>query len=130
MSFDPMAAVVDWLDAYRSGDLESILGLYSDIATIDCGCGGATTINGRDALRAYWEQRLRDSPAADLDDLQPARDGVAITYSATAPTSALTLNLMLPGRSPSRNAAHRIRGHSMGRATGGKNQYPSLRHTR
>jgi hypothetical protein len=106
MSFDPMAAVVDWLDAYRSGDLESILGLYSDIATIDCGCGGATTINGRDALRAYWEQRLRDSPAADLDDLQPARDGVAVTYSAAAPASALTLNLMLPGRSPSRSAAH------------------------
>ena len=80
MSFDPMAAVVDWLDAYRSGDLESILGLYSDIATVECGCGGATTINGREALRAYWEQRLRDYPAADLDDLQPARDGVAVTY--------------------------------------------------
>jgi ketosteroid isomerase-like protein len=80
MSFDPMAAVVDWLDAYRSGDLESILGLYSDIATIDCGCGGAATINGREALRAYWEQRLKDSAAASLDDLQPARDGVAVTY--------------------------------------------------
>jgi hypothetical protein len=80
MSFDPMAAVVDWLDAYRSGDLESILGLYADAATIECGCGGATTINGREALRAYWEQRLRDSPAADLDNLEPARDGVAVTY--------------------------------------------------
>ncbi|MGM5026283.1 nuclear transport factor 2 family protein [Tardiphaga sp. 862_B3_N4_1] len=80
MSFDPMAAVVDWLDAYRSGDLESILGLYSDIATIECGCGGAATINGREALRAYWEQRLRDAPAVELENLQPARDGIAITY--------------------------------------------------
>ena len=79
MSFDPMATVVDWLDAYRSGDLESILGLYSDIATIEYGCG-ATTINGREALRAYWEQRLRDYPAADLDDLQSAQDAVAVTY--------------------------------------------------
>jgi ketosteroid isomerase-like protein len=75
-----MAAVIDWLDAYRSGDLEGILGLYADSATIECGCAGATTINGREALRAYWEQRLRDSPAEDLDDLEPARDGVAVTY--------------------------------------------------
>jgi ketosteroid isomerase-like protein len=80
MSFDPMAAVVDWLDAYRSGDLETVLGLYADTATIECGCGGTTTINGREALRAYWEQRLRDHPAADLDDLQPARDAIAVTY--------------------------------------------------
>lgn len=105
MSFDPMAAAVDWLDAYRSGDLETILGLYSDIATIECGCGGATTINGREALRVYWERRLRDYPAADLDDLQPAREGAAVTYAA-APASALTSNLMLRGRSSSRSADH------------------------
>jgi hypothetical protein len=82
MSFDPMATVVDWLDAYRSSDLESILGLYSDDATIECRCGGegGTTISGRHALRAYWEQRLRDHPASELDNLQPARDGAAITY--------------------------------------------------
>lgn len=80
MSFDPMAAVVDWLDAYRSGDLETVLGLYSDIATIECACDGATTIDGHEALRAYWEQRLRSSTAANLNDLQPARDGAVVTY--------------------------------------------------
>jgi ketosteroid isomerase-like protein len=80
MSFDPMAAVVDWLDAYRSGDLESILGLYSDMRDHRLRLRRCDDNNGRDALRAYWEQRLKDSPAADLDDLQPARDGVAITY--------------------------------------------------
>ncbi|WP_441277776.1 nuclear transport factor 2 family protein [Tardiphaga sp. 172_B4_N1_3] len=75
-----MAAVVDWLDAYRSGDLESIVGLYADSATIECGCSGATTINGREALGAYWEQRLMDSPAAELENLQPAREGHSHTY--------------------------------------------------
>jgi ketosteroid isomerase-like protein len=80
MSFDPMAAVVDWLDAYRSGDLESILDFYADDATIQCGSGGGTTITGSGALRAYWEQRLQDHPASELDDLQPAREGAAVTY--------------------------------------------------
>ena len=80
MSFDPMAAVVDWLDAYRSSDLESIIAFYADDATIQCGCGGGTTINGLNALRAYWKQRLLDYPASELDDLQPALGGVAITY--------------------------------------------------
>ncbi len=80
MSFDPMAAVVDWLDAYRSGDLETILGFYADDATIECDCSGGTTISGHEALRAFWEQRLKDHPATELDNLQPARDGVAISY--------------------------------------------------
>jgi ketosteroid isomerase-like protein len=80
MSFDPMAAVVDWLDAYRSSDLENMLILYADNATIECGCGGATSISGRQGVRAYLEQRLRDYPACELDDLQPAGDGAAITY--------------------------------------------------
>lgn len=80
MSFDPMAVIVDWLDAYRSSDLETIVGLYSDGATIECACGGVATISGRNALQAYWEQRFKNSPASELDNLQPARDGTAITY--------------------------------------------------
>ncbi len=80
MSFDPMAAVVDWLDAYRSGDLETILGFYAKDATIECDCSSGATINGHEALRAFWKQRLKDHPAAELDNLQPARAGVAITY--------------------------------------------------
>jgi ketosteroid isomerase-like protein len=40
MSFDPMAAAIDWLDAYRSSDLETILKMYSDDAVIGL-LGGA-----------------------------------------------------------------------------------------
>jgi hypothetical protein len=80
MSFDPMAAVVDWLDAYRSSDLETILDLYAADATLQCGCGGGTTITGQIAMKAYWVQRLRDYPASELDDLQPAREGATVTY--------------------------------------------------
>lgn len=34
MSIDPMAAAIDWLDAYRAGDIETILGMYAEDAVI------------------------------------------------------------------------------------------------
>jgi ketosteroid isomerase-like protein len=29
MPFDPMAVVIDWLDAYRAGDIEAILDMFA-----------------------------------------------------------------------------------------------------
>ena len=90
MTFDAMAAALDWLDAYRAGDIEAILDLYAEDACIECGCGGIKTITGRTALRAYWEQRLRDYPASELDDLQPVSSGAAMAYiSSTGAVSAI-----------------------------------------
>lgn len=80
MAFDPIAAAVDWLDAYRAGDIESILEMYADDAIVHCGCGGMKTIAGRDALRAYWIERLKSHPASDLDDLQPHAECTAVSY--------------------------------------------------
>ena len=82
MSFDPMAAAVDWLDAYRAGDLENLLDMYADEAAINCGCGGMKTITGRAGLRAYWTDRLREYPASNLENLQPIAEGASISYSA------------------------------------------------
>jgi ketosteroid isomerase-like protein len=36
MTFDAMAAAVDWLHTYRAGDTESILEFYADDAVIEC----------------------------------------------------------------------------------------------
>jgi ketosteroid isomerase-like protein len=80
MSFDPMAAANDWIDYYRGGDLESLLGMYADNAVTECACGGVKTIAGKRALRAYWEQRLKKLPAFELCDLQPYDDGAAASY--------------------------------------------------
>jgi hypothetical protein len=44
MSFDPMAAAIDWLDAYRSSDLEFLLSMFADDAVVQCGCCAMTTI--------------------------------------------------------------------------------------
>ncbi|MGY4155579.1 ketosteroid isomerase-like protein [Bradyrhizobium sp. USDA 4461] len=70
MSFDPMAAAVDWLDAYRACDVETILRMYADDAVINCHCGGSKTIAGREALRAYWIDRLKRCRAFELDNLE------------------------------------------------------------
>lgn len=80
MSFDPMAAAVDWLDAYRAGNLDAILKMYADDAVVHCGCNGAKTIAGKEGLRAYWVERLRECPAFDLDNLQPTYVGILISY--------------------------------------------------
>lgn len=81
MSFDPMAIAIDWLDAYRAGDIEAILEMYADDAVVHCGCGGVKTITGREALRAYWIERLREHPASRLEDLNPSHnDETIISY--------------------------------------------------
>jgi len=84
MSFDPMGVAVDWLDAYRAGDIEAILEMHSDNAVVHCGCGGGKTISGREALRAYWIDRLRKYPASTLDDLNPYREGTIMSYVTSA----------------------------------------------
>jgi ketosteroid isomerase-like protein len=81
MTFDPMATAIDWLDAYRAGDIETILAMSSDAAVVECGCSNRTII-GKERLRAYWEQSLKDYPASDLDDLQSSGDEVIISYVA------------------------------------------------
>lgn len=84
MSFDPMAVAIDWLDAYRAGDIEAILDMYAEDAVVHCGCGGVKTISGREALRAYWLDRLRDYPAGTLNDLNLSQDGIIISYSTSS----------------------------------------------
>ncbi|WP_342739501.1 nuclear transport factor 2 family protein [Bradyrhizobium sp. B117] len=79
MYFDPMAAAVDWLDAYRAGDIEAIMEMYAEDAVVFCDCAGVV-ITGREGLRAYWAARLQEYRAADLDDLQPSPGGAMITY--------------------------------------------------
>ncbi|MBR0791782.1 nuclear transport factor 2 family protein [Bradyrhizobium manausense] len=84
MSFDPMAVAVDWLDAYRAGDIESILEMYAEDAVVRCGCGSVKTITGREALRADWVDRIREYPAGTLDDLNPYDDGTILSYVTSA----------------------------------------------
>ena len=97
MTFDPMAAAVDWLDAYRDGDIGAILSMYADDAVTECACDGLN-VAGKEGLRAYWERRLRDYPAAGLDDLQPYVGGATISYIARDCVVAATMEFNNEGR--------------------------------
>jgi len=79
--FDKMAAVVDWLDACRSKNLDALLGFYADNASLECACEGAG-ISGRSALAAYWRPKLSgaSADAFTLEEITPDGEGVALDY--------------------------------------------------
>ena len=58
---DPMAVAVDWLDAYRAGRINQIVGLYSRDAVIECACGGNKTIYSDEGIAAYWRRRFLEA---------------------------------------------------------------------
>lgn len=81
--FDPLAAVVDWLDACRLGDLDVLLNLYDERATLECDCEHDSLI-GRKAIAAYWAPKLESQlgSAFTLDDMILTGDGVKIDYQS------------------------------------------------
>lgn len=79
MSFDPMAAAVDWLDAYRAGDIEAILEMYADDAMVYCDCD-ELAVSGREGLQSYWVARLQKYPVAELDNLELSYGAAMISY--------------------------------------------------
>ena len=81
--FDPIAVAVDWLDAGKLGDLDGLLNLYDERATLECDCEGVT-LTGREALSAYWAPKL-DNPSESafaLDDMTLTDDGIRIDYQS------------------------------------------------
>jgi hypothetical protein len=86
--FDPMAIVVDWLDACRARSLEDLLDLYDARGTLRCLCDGPYIYSGRDDLARYWSTRLeRAVPHAfSVTELVPddsgGKPGVVLDYVA------------------------------------------------
>jgi hypothetical protein len=79
--FDPLAVVVDWLDAGRSGELDALLDLYNEGATIECHCENVT-LTGRKSIAAYWGPKLNNKLglAFTLDELALIGDSVQVDY--------------------------------------------------
>ena len=78
-TFDPMAAAVDWLDAYRAASL-TIVSMYSENASLDCECDGRRVLTGHRAITEYWRQRFVQKPAGELVDLRPDGDAIVVSY--------------------------------------------------
>jgi len=78
--FDPIAIVIDWLDACRERRLEDLLALYADQATLHC-CSGERFV-GRPGLLRHWPAKLRGATSAAfvLDEVCPEHDCVRLDY--------------------------------------------------
>ncbi|MGY8663331.1 nuclear transport factor 2 family protein [Bradyrhizobium sp. UFLA05-109] len=79
--FDPLAAVVDWLDACRRGDLNALLDLYDERAVMECGREGVT-LTGRNSIAGYWAPKLESRCSFNLDDVVLTGHGVQIDYQS------------------------------------------------
>lgn len=85
-AFDPVAVVVDWLDACRARCLDGLLNLYDAEASLQCACGGPYIYQGREDLARYWSPRLEQAVphAFSLTELVPDgtddRPGVMLDY--------------------------------------------------
>ena len=58
--FGPLAVAIDWLDACRWRDLDGLLDLYDERATLECDCEGVVLTgrsqhSGNQSSRASWQ---------------------------------------------------------------------------
>jgi hypothetical protein len=78
--FDQIAIVVDWLDACRRRDLDALLELYAEGASVECHSSGTQRHEGLAALAAYWRPQFEAfvPTAFGLEEIAPAAEGVAL----------------------------------------------------
>jgi ketosteroid isomerase-like protein len=79
---DPVATVVDWLDACRNRRIHELLDLYDEAATLECVCDGQQSLTGRAALEAYWRPRLAALAPGSfaMDEVAADAEGVMLDY--------------------------------------------------
>jgi ketosteroid isomerase-like protein len=95
MDNDHLATAVDWLDAYRSQDLEGVLSFFASDAALECACSGAQIVVGKAALRTYWRDQFSKLPAFSLEDLEPSESGATVGYRT--PSGVLRIALQFNG---------------------------------
>ena len=61
--FDRSGVVIGWLDACRSGQLNALLNLYEEQATLICNCDGVN-LAGRNSIAIYWKSKLESKAAS------------------------------------------------------------------
>jgi len=78
--FDAVGVVVDWLDACRARQLDVLVELYDDAATIECCEGG--NFRGRVEIARYWWPKLAKPTfrAFEIDALLTEAGGVCLDY--------------------------------------------------
>ncbi len=78
-----------WVEAWNARDLERVLGLYDEAAVMTSdripamGFGASGTVQGKEALRAYWGKALGLLPELhfSLIDVFVSPDSVVVFYA-------------------------------------------------
>jgi FixJ family two-component response regulator len=76
---DRSGVVIDWLEACRSGQLNALLNLYEERATLICDCDGIDLV-GRNPMTVYWKSKLerRVASAFTLEDVTLIGDAIQV----------------------------------------------------
>jgi len=79
--FDSVGLITGWLDACRTGQIDVLLDLHDDSATLVCTCEGRA-IHGRAELDRYWRPKLADqvTTAFVMNDLVSDGDSVYLDF--------------------------------------------------
>jgi FixJ family two-component response regulator len=77
--FDHSGVVVDWLDACRAGQLNALLNLYGEGATLICDCDGINLVD-RGSIAIYWKSKLENKAASafTLDDMSQTGEEIHV----------------------------------------------------
>ena len=77
--FDYSGVVVDWLDACRAGQLDALLNLYGERATLICDCDGINLVD-RGSIAIYWKSKLENKAASafTLDDMSQTGEEIQV----------------------------------------------------
>ena len=89
-SVDFVAIAIDWLDAYRAGDI-FIIDFYDIDASLRCDCGGEKELYGTHAIATYWQQRLVQKPARELIELRSDGSDVVLHFRVSGEIVKATL---------------------------------------
>ena len=81
-SVDPILQIERWLEACKSGDIDSCLNYYAIEATLECACSGPAVYAGRAAIQEYWTQKLRSNAPGKFSLVRSSQenDRVVIDY--------------------------------------------------
>jgi hypothetical protein len=96
---EPLIQVRRWMNSAKAGDLTGLVAMYSEDATLECGCARQAAYVGSGAIWEYWAPKLRSSLPLAFSLIKATRDDARVVveylgYEAKPITMILTFNEM------------------------------------
>lgn len=78
LRIDPVIQVRRWMGTAKAKDLSGLIDFYSDEATLECACAGATIYAGLSAIGEYWAPKLRMASPLAFSLVNATRDDTRV----------------------------------------------------